>query len=155
MESKRRVWCSWCGMLCVVPVEAQGLHCPACRYFTATEANHNRYYLPYGGNGNGNGMNSMNQGNYPYAAAYGRRPNSGAVVYQAQAQPQRLTPASHAHGRKRALLCGITYKGHKQSLDGSINDVLSMKKLLVQRFHFPPSSILVLTGIQYTINFLA
>lgn len=148
MES-RRVWCSWCGMVCVVPMEAQGLHCPACRHFTVTEANHNRYYLPHGGNGrgSGSGMNAMNQGNYPYAAAYGR-PNyraSGAVVYQVQEQPQRLTPASHAHGRKRAFLCGITYKGRKQSLDGSINDVFSMKKLLVERFQFPVSSILVLT----------
>ncbi|XP_042061994.1 metacaspase-1-like isoform X2 [Salvia splendens] len=66
-------------------------------------------------------------------------------VYQSNAPPQQLSPPSHAYGRKRALLCGITYKGHRQSLRGSVNDIMSMKRLLLQKFRFPLSSILVLT----------
>ncbi|PHT35835.1 Metacaspase-1 [Capsicum baccatum] len=49
------------------------------------------------------------------------------------------------HGRKRAVLCGITYRGHPRSLKGSINDVLSMRYFLVEKLGFPNTSILVLT----------
>ncbi|XP_042061349.1 metacaspase-1-like [Salvia splendens] len=59
--------------------------------------------------------------------------------------PQQLSAPSHAYGRKRAVLCGITYNGDSRPLQGCVNDVLSMKRLLIQRFRFPISSILVLT----------
>ncbi|CAA0838151.1 Metacaspase-3 [Striga hermonthica] len=58
-------------------------------------------------------------------------------------RPQLTQPPQY--GRKRALLCGITYKGHSRSLKGSVNDVLYMKNLLLHTFAFPSSSILVLT----------
>lgn len=60
--------------------------------------------------------------------------------------PPHIRPPG-AYGHKRAVLCGINYEGHKQSLDGSINDVLWMKRLLVGKLGFPNSSVLVLTGI--------
>ncbi|KAH6833277.1 hypothetical protein C2S53_018111 [Perilla frutescens var. hirtella] len=122
----KRQCCSWCGMVSLVPLEAQSLHCPACRRFTMLQRNHNY--------GNANFTYATNQG---YAGNV--RPYT-AIVYQSPPPPP-----SHVHGRKRALLCGITYKGHRQTLNGSINDVVCMKKLLVERFHFPASSILVLT----------
>ncbi|KAM3287423.1 hypothetical protein P3S67_020853 [Capsicum chacoense] len=46
------------------------------------------------------------------------------------------------HGRKRAVLCGLTYRGHPRSLKGSINDVLSMRYFLVEKLGFPNTSIL-------------
>ncbi|CAA2975551.1 Hypothetical predicted protein [Olea europaea subsp. europaea] len=52
---------------------------------------------------------------------------------------------SLAHGKKRAVLCGITYKGHQKSLKGSVNDVLIMRELLIKRLGFPSSSVLLLT----------
>ncbi|KAG6425059.1 hypothetical protein SASPL_115483 [Salvia splendens] len=119
--ASKRVSCRWCRMVCVVPLEAQSFYCPSCRGSTVLERTYN---FPY----------STNQG----YAAHGR-------LYQSNAPPQQLSPPSHAYGRKRAVLCGITYKGHRQSLQGSVNDVMSMKKLLLQRFRFPLSSTLVLT----------
>ncbi|KAF3638236.1 Metacaspase-1 [Capsicum annuum] len=54
-----------------------------------------------------------------------------------------LPPA--VHGRKRAVLYGITYRGHPKSLKGSTNDVLSMRYFLVEKLGFPNTSVLVLT----------
>ncbi|KAL6517635.1 hypothetical protein OROMI_033336 [Orobanche minor] len=102
---RRRLSCSWCGMLFLVPLDAQKLRCPACQRVTILQT-------------------------------HGRANDQWNMV------PQH---GPRAHGRKRAFLCGITYKGHSKSLNGSINDVCYMKKLLVERFGFPGSSILVLT----------
>ncbi|KAK8650471.1 hypothetical protein V6N13_140110 [Hibiscus sabdariffa] len=51
----------------------------------------------------------------------------------------------HAHGRKRAVICGISYKYSRHELKGCINDAKCMRYLLVNRFKFPEDSILMLT----------
>ncbi|XP_076915541.1 metacaspase-1-like [Bidens hawaiensis] len=51
----------------------------------------------------------------------------------------------HTHGRKRAVLCGITYNGHKRKLEASVLNVRSMQQLLVNKLGFPNASILILT----------
>lgn len=51
------------------------------------------------------------------------------------------------HEKKRAVLCGVTYKGHKKTLTASINNVRSMHQLLV-KMGFPNASIHILTGSQ-------
>ncbi|KAI7741299.1 hypothetical protein M8C21_009366 [Ambrosia artemisiifolia] len=48
-------------------------------------------------------------------------------------------------GRKRAVLCGITYNGHKKKLEASVHNVRSMQQLLINKLGFPSASILVLT----------
>lgn len=55
-------------------------------------------------------------------------------------------PSSSVHGSKRAVICGISYKNSRQELKGCVNDAKCMKYLLVNRFNFPESSILMLTG---------
>lgn len=141
--ASKTLCCRWCGMPSLVPLEAQTLCCPACHCFTMLQSDYNGY-LPYGSSSNANYMPSNTYATNAGYAAYGRsyQPVNMGRVYQVQPQPY----APPAHGCKRAVLCGITYKGHRQSLNGSINDVLCMKKLLVERFRFPISSILVLTG---------
>jgi len=52
-------------------------------------------------------------------------------------------------GNKRAVLCGVTYSRRRYMLKGTINDVVNIKKLLVNNFAFPIESIRVLTGICY------
>ncbi|KAI3509390.1 hypothetical protein L1887_24626 [Cichorium endivia] len=47
--------------------------------------------------------------------------------------------------RKRAVLCGVTYNGHKKKLEASVHNVKSMQQLLVNKLGFPNASILVLT----------
>ncbi|KAB1204105.1 Metacaspase-1 [Morella rubra] len=54
-------------------------------------------------------------------------------------------PLSSVHGSKRAVICGISYKNSRQELKGCVNDAKCMKYLLVNRFNFPESSILMLT----------
>ncbi|KAL6323411.1 hypothetical protein AAG906_038980 [Vitis piasezkii] len=70
-------------------------------------------------------------------------------------QPQlpALSPYNHAppgpppsaHGRKKALICGISYRYSRHELKGCINDAKCMKYLLMNKFQFPESSILMLT----------
>ncbi|XP_076944925.1 metacaspase-1-like [Bidens hawaiensis] len=55
-----------------------------------------------------------------------------------------VQPAS-AHGQKRAVIIGISYKYSKNELKGCINDAKNMKYLLTNKFKFPESSILMLT----------
>ncbi|GKD97592.1 metacaspase-1 [Tanacetum coccineum] len=49
------------------------------------------------------------------------------------------------NGRKKAVICGISYKGSKNELKGCINDAKCMKYLLIHKFKFPESSIVMLT----------
>ncbi|KAI3810300.1 hypothetical protein L1987_19912 [Smallanthus sonchifolius] len=48
-------------------------------------------------------------------------------------------------GRKRAVLWGITYNGHRKKLEASVHNVRSMQQLLVNKLGFPNASILILT----------
>ncbi|KAL8237552.1 hypothetical protein R6Q59_018633 [Mikania micrantha] len=51
----------------------------------------------------------------------------------------------HNQGRKRAVLCGVTYNGHRKKLEASVHNVRSMQQLLVNKLGFPNASILILT----------
>ena len=50
------------------------------------------------------------------------------------------------HGRKKALVCGVSYTSSRYELKGCVNDAKCMKYLLVNRFKFPEASVLMLTG---------
>lgn len=50
------------------------------------------------------------------------------------------------HGSKRALICGVSYRYTRHELKGCVNDAKCMKYLLVNKFNFPESSIVMLTG---------
>ncbi|XP_031394106.1 metacaspase-1 [Punica granatum] len=54
-------------------------------------------------------------------------------------------PPPSAHGRKRAVICGISYRFSRHELKGCINDAKCMKYLLMNKFRFPEESILMLT----------
>ncbi|KAK9069529.1 hypothetical protein SSX86_011433 [Deinandra increscens subsp. villosa] len=64
--------------------------------------------------------------------------NAAATQYKQELSSQN-------HGRKRAVLCGITYNGHKKKLEASVHNVQSMQQLLVKKLGFPNDSILILT----------
>lgn len=59
-------------------------------------------------------------------------------------KPQMYQESPQVHDKKRAVLCGVTYKGHIKALDASINNVRSMHQLLV-KLGFPNASIRILT----------
>ncbi|GAB4844260.1 Metacaspase-1 [Ancistrocladus abbreviatus] len=76
-------------------------------------------------------------------------PSSGSVVNHAPPP----SPYNHAspgqppsvYGRKKALICGISYRYSRYELKGCINDAKCMRYLLINKFQFPPDSILMLT----------
>lgn len=70
-----------------------------------------------------------------------------SVGYRLDA-PSRSTGLSESMPRRRAVICGVTYRKRKYKLKGTINDVKNMKQLLIERFGFLEQNILVLTGIQ-------
>ena len=55
-------------------------------------------------------------------------------------------PPPNAHGRKKAVIVGISYRYSRHELKGCINDAKCMKYLLINKFQFPQESILMLTG---------
>ena len=61
----------------------------------------------------------------------------------------QMSPSFSSYGRskKRAVLCGVTYRKKRYRLKGTINDVANMRELLVKVFEFPPAFIIELTGI--------
>lgn len=56
-------------------------------------------------------------------------------------------PAPNPHGRKKAVIVGISYRYSRHELKGCINDAKCMRYLLINKFKFPESSILMLTGM--------
>ncbi|XP_057721405.1 metacaspase-1 [Arachis stenosperma] len=54
-------------------------------------------------------------------------------------------PPPNAHGRKKAVVVGISYKYSRHELKGCINDAKCMKYLLMNKFNFPESCIIMLT----------
>ncbi|KMS99892.1 hypothetical protein BVRB_1g017400 [Beta vulgaris subsp. vulgaris] len=80
-------------------------------------------------------------------------PNTGAPHPSHHVAPPPPSPYSHAppglppspHGRKKAVICGISYKFSRHELKGCINDAKCMRFLLINKFQFPADSILMLT----------
>ncbi|XP_062201217.1 metacaspase-1-like [Phragmites australis] len=63
-------------------------------------------------------------------------------------QPGWGPPPPPAHGRKRAVVCGISYRYSRHELKGCINDAKCMRHLLMTRFNFPDDSIIMLNEEQ-------
>ena len=59
-------------------------------------------------------------------------------------QQNQITPM--AQTRKKAVLCGVTYNGHRKKLEASVHNVNSMQQLLVNKLGFSNYSIFILTG---------
>ncbi|CAN0921334.1 AMC1 [Linum grandiflorum] len=96
-----------------------------------------------GGGGGGGGYNiDGDQMNY---GAMGSPPPPSPLQQQQQLQRMRPTGPLMGRGRKRALVCGVNYRGKSYSVKGGINDANNMRSLLLHTFGFPPDSILMLT----------
>lgn len=147
----RRGRCSWCGVQLVVPPEAQAVRCAVCLSVTNTnlydpppiQAKNSLYRAANFVKGLvGTVTNNIHSlanptGSYPgvYTSNYGYYPPAPSLP--------RL-PTS-VHGRKRALLCGVSYTGKRYKLKGSVNDVRCMRYFLVEEMGFRNDSILILS----------
>ncbi|KAK3002143.1 hypothetical protein RJ639_022324, partial [Escallonia herrerae] len=114
--------CNYCGRQLLVSLGAQAVRCPVCQSVTHVPQTYNAAVTKTSTN-----------------AYY---PTAGVVGYGYY--PPQTPPPPPVYGRKRAVLCGVSYRGQQKSLNGSVNDVMSMKSFLVRR-GFPHASILVLT----------
>lgn len=72
-------------------------------------------------------------------------PHCSTTTHLRYPPPATMIPPPTLHGQKRAVICGISYRGSPNELLGCINDARFMKYLLVKRFDFPASSVLMLT----------
>ncbi|TQD78068.1 hypothetical protein C1H46_036381 [Malus baccata] len=146
----RRERCNGCGVQLVVPPKAQIIRCSVCQGVTHVNRTSINPYIQAS-------HDSINQAadlfkslmttvittvsststGHPFNHQYHYQPPQPSV-------PKPLMPPSQ-HGRKRAVLCGISYRGRSYKLKGTVNDVQCMRYFLVDRLGFPNDSILMLT----------
>ncbi|XP_027106256.1 metacaspase-3 [Coffea arabica] len=144
--------CQWCGVNLLLPLQLQAnsVRCPNCQYIIQLQHSPDLYFHPEGNgylNGASNNCIGMGFPAYRNCCKQDFEPSwlNGYPRYmQSYQMPMQVLPPTF-HGRKRAVLCGVSYKGHPKSLKGSVNDVLCMKYFLVERMGFPNSSVIVLT----------
>ncbi|KAJ6420780.1 hypothetical protein OIU84_028194 [Salix udensis] len=75
-----------------------------------------------------------------------KNPESLNKMASSPSEIRRSSPGTRT-ATKRALLIGVTYK-RKYMLKGTINDVKSMRELLINNFGFKEENIIVLTDLQ-------
>ncbi|KAM6554535.1 hypothetical protein CsatB_015297 [Cannabis sativa] len=149
-----------CGTQLLVPLEAPNFKCPICQSITQIRPNNN--------NNNNYGSGTAGQDYLHNAATKFRNVvtnminvNTALGGYSGYYNPQ-MAPAPVAvapprpsprpglgsgssFGRRRAVLCGVSYIGQKQHCKGSVNDVSYMKYFLVEKMRFPSDCLLILT----------
>ncbi|KAF5733345.1 metacaspase-1-like isoform X1 [Tripterygium wilfordii] len=159
MSSKREK-CNWCGKLLLVPPNAETVRCPGCQavtwvqsYDTLVQA---RDSLGHAAASRFNDLiNTVSSNiskvsdsvNYSYSGPQKYHYGYGNYYRPSPPPPPprpALTPPP-AHGRKRAVLCGVSYRQKSYRLKGTVNDVKCMRYFLVDKFGFPGDSILMLT----------
>ncbi|KAJ6959448.1 hypothetical protein NC653_037706 [Populus alba x Populus x berolinensis] len=142
--------CSRCGVQLVVPPDAQAIRCAVCRAVTRVHSYYPLAQARESASRITSGLIGMVSGNITTMTGSGSSsgyPAAGYGGYYAQPPPRPVLqlPLPSMHGRKRALLCGVSYRGKSYKIKGSINDVKCMRYFLVEKFGFPNDSILMLT----------
>lgn len=128
MASRREVRCR-CGRRIWVQPEVRAVQCSNCH--TVTQL-HSLVDIARGANRIIHGFQQLRRQHQYHE--------------QQQPPPRLLEPLPSPFGKKRAVLCGVNYKGKSYSLKGCISDAISMRSFLVQQMCFPIDSILMLTG---------
>lgn len=145
----KRMRCSRCGMQLMVPPNTNTFQCATCLTVIQVQPNNSldqahdsiRHTasrmkdLLYTVSSNINAR-VFSGNSYPWSWASGNSHHSQSIAPS--------LPFS-ALGRKRAVLCGVSYYGQKYRLKGTVNDVKCMRYFLIQQLGFPSDSILVLT----------
>ncbi|KAK4267992.1 hypothetical protein QN277_024701 [Acacia crassicarpa] len=122
MDFPMLVNCSKCRTLLQLPPGAQSIRCVLCHAVT-------------------NIANPRAGPPHP-PSSVGPPPNWDAPSPYYGAPPG---PPPNAHGRKKAVIVSILYRDSRYELKGCINNAKCMRHLLINRFNFPESSILMLT----------
>lgn len=148
----RRERCSGCGVQLQVPPEAQTIQCAMCNSITRVRTTN--YPLAQAQGSINHAANrfktlisTVMPHNIPPVSSYGFTggPSYGHGYYPPPL-PRPAMPPPSTHGKRRAVLCGVSYLGTSRQIKGSVNDISCMKYFLVEKMGFPNDSILILTG---------
>ncbi|CAI8591396.1 unnamed protein product [Vicia faba] len=121
---EKKLVCSGCEQEFVVPTKTTSYRCYKCKGVSKSREN-------------SLGAKLLNQRKLDHAGRIGSGYSSSTIF-----------------GNKRAVLCGVSYsRRSRYRLEGTINDVVNMKSLLVDNFAFPTQSVRVLTEEQKDPNF--
>lgn len=153
--ASKRVRCSYCGTNIVVPPYTHVVQCAVCQTIIRIHPNdplsqaHNsiccaaRRFRDM--------LNTASSNINTVVNNYTGSGTSGFGYHPQQARPSPSVIPVSAHGRKRAVLCGVSYYGQRYRLNGTVNDVKCMRFFLIQKVGFPSDSILVLTGKSFIV----
>ncbi|GAB2224327.1 hypothetical protein Droror1_Dr00005081 [Drosera rotundifolia] len=119
--------CSNCRTPLQLPPGARSIRCAVCQAVTLVADPRSAPPPPPSTVSHGGGI--FNGYNPPAPAPYG----------------QPTGPPAMGRGRKKAVICGISYNYSRLQLKGCVNDAKCMKHLLVNKFQFPAENILMLT----------
>ncbi|KAM5554500.1 hypothetical protein ABKV19_022736 [Rosa sericea] len=127
MYSNMLVNCSNCHTPLQLPPGAESIRCALCQAVTLIADPRSLHSLP-------------SSHALPPPSPHGHAPPPPSPYNHAPPGP----PPS-VHGRKKAVICGISYKYSRHELKGCINDAKCMRYLLINKFKFPDESIVMLT----------
>lgn len=125
MYSNMLVDCSNCRTPLQLPQGARSIRCALCHVVTHIAADPRS--VPH----------------QPPSTVHAPPPSSYSPSPYSHAPPG---PPPSPHGRKKAVIIGISYRYSRHELKGCINDAKCMRYLLINKFNFPESSVLMLTG---------
>lgn len=143
--SSRTLRCSRCGVQLVVPPFARTIRCAIC--YGITNVGHRQDPVRQAVGFVKSMVNSLNpltsSGSGGSSESYGYNDSNNVI------SPWNL-PSGYppVHGKKRALLIGVSYTTRRYELKGTVNDVNCMRYLLCERLGFSSECILVLTGME-------
>ncbi|KAB5526865.1 hypothetical protein DKX38_020712 [Salix brachista] len=124
MYSNMLVNCSNCRTPLQLPPGARSIRCAFCQAITQI-ADHSR--------------------NAPPPPSIPTTPPPSTIAPPSPYNHAPPGPPPNQHGRKKAVIVGISYKYSRHELKGCINDANCMRHLLMTKFQFPQESILMLT----------
>ncbi|KAL8536175.1 hypothetical protein ACS0TY_011714 [Phlomoides rotata] len=150
MEMSTRLGrCSYCGVKITVPLYTHAVQCAVCQNITRVHPSdplsqaHNSICSTAS-----RFRDLLNTASTNINTIVSNYSGTGSSGFGYHSQQARLSPSVipvSAHGKKRAVLCGVSYYGQRYRLNGTVNDVKCMKFFLIQKVGFPSDSILVLT----------
>ncbi|KAH9687496.1 zf-LSD1 domain-containing protein [Citrus sinensis] len=138
--------CGGCGRQLWLPPQAVAARCHACRSVTSFPSSSQRWAQVYGAvsQPHHNVVTTVPSNYLAAGPGNGKYPRQGCDNYYID-QPRPAWAPPPVYGRKKALLCGVTYNDTNYMLTGSINDVKSMWFLLVRMLGFPSDCVVILT----------
>ncbi|KAL3538655.1 hypothetical protein ACH5RR_002021 [Cinchona calisaya] len=128
--SSRTVRCSWCGVQLTIPTRAQNIQCSVCKAVTQVQQ-HNplsqaQNSIQDAASKIKEFLNTVSSNLNSVVASVNSYNMHGTSSYSSFPLPVRpmpsLMPISE-RGRKRAVLCGVSYHGQRYRLKGSVNDL--------------------------------